>query len=178
MKPSQLAIAQAVCRYLPPLISGRVGAFLYPQKLAYRDAYQYISHSQTGSLFASSTADLHGFRFAVYGFNFWRAWAVTLAVCSRGDTIIEIGANIGTETVGFVDIVGNAGKVYAFEPLPSNYQALKNLVDLNQYPNLEIFPFAVGDRDENLYFKKPRAAHSSGTGYLATETTADAFRPD
>ena len=39
---------------------------------------------------------------------------------NNGDVILEVGANVGTETVSYADIVGPDGIVHAFEPVPSN----------------------------------------------------------
>ena len=37
-------------------------------------------------------------------------------LCRPGQTLIEVGANIGSHTVGLAKRVGPTGKVYAFEP--------------------------------------------------------------
>jgi FkbM family methyltransferase len=166
MKPMRLSVAQAVCRYLPPLISPRVRAFLYPQSRAYSDNYRITTNSQTGSPFSSTTGDYQGYRFAVHGYLNWRAWAIALAVCAPGDTILEIGANIGTETVGFADIVGCSGHVFAFEPLPSNYQALTRTLKLRHCENVTLFPFALSDKRGSIFFKIPVNQHSSGEGRI------------
>ena len=58
--------------------------------------------------------------FAVHGYFYCTAWGITLAIFAPGDTIVEVGANVGTETIGFSDIVGRSGRVIAFEPVPAN----------------------------------------------------------
>src|SRR5690606_10295851 len=133
MKPIRLSLAQTLCRYLPPILSQRVRSKIYPISVAYSDDYQFSVQSLTGSMFESRTSEYHGYKFAVHGYLYWRAWAIALAICEPGDTIIEIGANIGTETVGFADIVGGEGRVFAFEPFPDNVQSLKHLAELHQY---------------------------------------------
>jgi FkbM family methyltransferase len=92
---------------------------------------------------------------------------VAAALCSKGDTIIEIGANVGTETVGFRDIVGSHGRIVAFEPLPSNVQALNDLKVLNGWSNVDVFPFAVGDAPKTVEFVPPPNKHTSGVGHIA-----------
>lgn len=47
-----------------------------------------------------------------------------LSLIQRGDVVIDIGANRGYYTVLFFHIVGNSGKVYAFEPIPSTFEYL------------------------------------------------------
>jgi FkbM family methyltransferase len=59
-----------------------------------------------------------------------------------GDTIIEVGANIGSHTVGLAKAVGPAGKVFAFEPQRACYALLQAQIALNQISN--IYPYNVG----------------------------------
>lgn len=166
MKPTRLSIAQIMCRYLPPILAQTVRNWVYPQALAFSDDYTYIVSSQTGSSFTSSTGDFHGHVFAVHGYFNWRAWAIARVICNPGDTILEVGANIGTETVGFADIVGCRGHVFAFEPLPSNIEASTKSLKLRTCPNVTLMPIALSDRNENIAFRVPESQYSSGTGRI------------
>lgn len=49
----------------------------------------------------------------------------------EGDSVIDIGANIGLYALFFASIVGEKGAVYAFEPDSTNYNRLKDNVILN-----------------------------------------------
>ena len=169
--PPRLRLARVLCRWLPPIISMRLRSLVYPQKRAFQDDFTFRVRAQTGSLFCGSTSDFHGYPFSVHGYYEWRNWALASALCSVGDTIIEIGANVGTETVGFRDIVGAHGKVFAFEPAPMNLAVLKQLASLNYWNNVHIMPMALGDREGTVSFTLPPDKHSSGVGYVA-ETTA------
>jgi FkbM family methyltransferase len=159
-------MAQAICRPLPPIVSQRLREFVYPTEIALRDDYGFVVAGQTGSLLKSSTGDYHGYRFGVHGYFEWRNIAIAKALCRPGDTILEIGANIGTETIGYADIVGPGGKVYAFEPLPSNVAALYESLRLNPGHNVEVFPLAVGACCAPLRFSIPTEAGYSGLGHL------------
>jgi FkbM family methyltransferase len=163
-----LLLAQTVCRPMPPLISQKLRSLIYPLHCAYRDDVQFTVRSQTGSLFQSRTGDFHGYPFSVHGYYEWRNWAIALAVCSRGDTIVEIGANIGTETVGFRDIVGESGEVFAFEPLPSNLQILEQVLQLNHCQNVRVIPMALGREKSKVSFILPDKPGASGIGYVAS----------
>lgn len=46
-----------------------------------------------------------------------------------GDTVFDVGANIGLFTLFAAERCGPDGKVYAFEPLPETFAALKHNVD-------------------------------------------------
>ena len=42
-----------------------------------------------------------------------------------GDTVVDVGANIGYYTVLLADKIGKTGKIYAFEPDKTNFEILK-----------------------------------------------------
>lgn len=165
--PRRLRLAQHLCRWLPPIMSMRLRSVVYPQKMAFQDDFPFTVKSQTGSQYSGRTSDFHGYPFSVHGYYEWRNWALAAAVCAPGDTIIEIGANVGTETVGFRDIIGDSGKVFAFEPVPANLEALHHLVVLNRWRNVHVQPLALGDAECRLSFVLPPHKHASGVGHLA-----------
>lgn len=74
----------------------------------------------------------------------------------KGDVVLDIGANIGFFTLLFAKIVGETGKVYAFEPDPENFELLKKNVNLNGYKNVVMLNKAVSNKSEkvNLYISK------------------------
>lgn len=51
----------------------------------------------------------------------------------KGDIVLEIGANIGYYTLIFAKLVGEKGKVFAFEPDPTNFALLKKNIEINGY---------------------------------------------
>jgi len=55
---------------------------------------------------------------------------------TSGDVVIDIGANIGYYTLIFAKLVGNGGKVFAFEPDPTNFELLKKNVEINGFKNV------------------------------------------
>jgi FkbM family methyltransferase len=63
-----------------------------------------------------------------------------------GDTVVDIGANIGYYVLLESRLVGDTGKIYAIEPAPSNVDLLKKNVELNGYSNVEVYLYAVGDK--------------------------------
>jgi FkbM family methyltransferase len=70
----------------------------------------------------------------------------------RGRTVLEIGANIGTETVAFV-LHHGAARVIAVEPAPGNLELLRGNVALNGLEDrVEIHPVALSDADGEVAF--------------------------
>ena len=66
----------------------------------------------------------------------------------EGDIAIDVGAHTGRHTIPMALRVGDHGKVYAFEPLPSIREELLQKV-AEQYPKikdrLSVHPYALGD---------------------------------
>lgn len=64
--------------------------------------------------------------------------------------VIDIGANIGYFTTLFAKIVGENGKVYAFEPTNHYYSVLKENILVNNFTNIEIFRKGVSNKNHEL----------------------------
>lgn len=64
----------------------------------------------------------------------------------EGDIVLDLGANIGYYTLLFSRLVGDKGKVIAFEPAPESFELLVRNVRLNNCQNVEVHKAAVSDR--------------------------------
>jgi FkbM family methyltransferase len=173
--PPRLAIARAVARLLPPGFARRLTDVLYPASEARRDEYLAVTRSITGSRFRGRTSDYYGHQFSVTGYFAWKNYAVAAAVCPRGSKVIEVGANVGTETLAYRDIVGSSGHVYAIEPAPHNQAALSALIEINGWANVTILPFALGSRTGTVAFSLPPPGNS-GMGHVVPSSEASQGR--
>ena len=63
-----------------------------------------------------------------------------------GDVVLDLGAHVGYFTLIAARCVGAEGRVYAFEPEPSNYRLLQSNVVRNGYRHVITVPLAVSDR--------------------------------
>jgi FkbM family methyltransferase len=70
-----------------------------------------------------------------------------------GDIVIDVGANIGTTVIPSSLIVGEAGKVYAFEPHPRIFSYLKGNLRLNKIVNVEAYNTALGNQKGSIYLQ-------------------------
>ncbi len=74
-----------------------------------------------------------------------------------GDVAYDIGANIGVHTIFMAKKVNEKGRVIAFEPETTNYEALRKNIGLNGLNKNNITPVkvALGDKADtgNLYIK-------------------------
>ncbi len=79
-----------------------------------------------------------------------------------GDTVYDIGSNVGVYTVFLAKVVGDTGSIIAFEPHPATYQLLLENIKLNGLLNVRPFQKAVGERNsqEKLYIGELIANYS------------------
>lgn len=68
--------------------------------------------------------------------------------------ILDVGANIGIMTYHLSKKFENR-TIYAIEPIPSNFVVLKKIVSKYNLTNVDLLPFAVGDKTENLEMVLP-----------------------
>jgi FkbM family methyltransferase len=80
-----------------------------------------------------------------------------------GSIFVDIGANIGYETLWGAFLVGAQGKVYAFEPIAHLAEQIKESIHLNEYSNITLLQKAAGEKDgkERIYFHKEDAGLTS-----------------
>jgi FkbM family methyltransferase len=65
-----------------------------------------------------------------------------------GDTVVDIGANIGCFTVMAASIVGPSGRVISIEPEPESYKLLCHNIQLNNLSNVTALNLAISDKNE------------------------------
>lgn len=73
---------------------------------------------------------------------------------NEGDTVWDVGANIGYFTLEFARSVGSQGKVLSFEPHPEIFKVLQRNVSRNKYQNISLQNVACGEEAtfSKLYF--------------------------
>ena len=72
-------------------------------------------------------------------------------VLRAGDFVVEVGANIGSHTVGFARHVGPSGQVHAFEPQRACYALLQAQLALNRLGNVVAHNKALGSHPGELW---------------------------
>lgn len=105
----------------------------------------------------------------VYYQGNYRPWVIDQFVqyIQEGDTVIDVGANIGSYSLRFAQKVGKTGRVFAFEPEPSVFQRLQDNLALNQTSNLEALAMAVADDAGELeFFVTPEDSENHGRSAL------------
>lgn len=95
-------------------------------------------------------------------------WEPTLTATIRaklqpGQTFIDVGANVGYYTIIASKIVGDSGRVVAFEPEPENFAILQHNVEANGCKNVVLVQKALADKPGSLTLmlsSKNKGAHS------------------
>lgn len=93
------------------------------------------------------------------------SWAVR-QLLDRGDTVIDVGANIGWFVCTAAPLIGQVGRLEAFEPQPEIAQALRETVALNQLSQVSIHEFALSEENGRTQFHV--LAGNSGAGRIGT----------
>lgn len=72
---------------------------------------------------------------------------------SSGNSVLDLGANIGYYAIMEAKKIGKKGKVYAIEPDPRNFKFLKKNISLNSLENLfEVQQGAISNKTEKAEF--------------------------
>ena len=111
-------------------------------------------------MFLDSLDSLH---LSIYGTYETFLTSIITQEVKKGDTVVDIGANIGYHTLNFARLVGETGKVYAFEPDHDNFSILKKNVELNGYKNVVLVNKAITNKTgrTKLYLsQKNMGAHT------------------
>lgn len=62
-----------------------------------------------------------------------------------GDVFLDVGANIGYLSAIAASLVGPAGQVHCFEPVPEYFERLQKLIELNPEYNIRVDSRAAGE---------------------------------
>jgi len=87
----------------------------------------------------------------------------------QGETALDIGANIGVQTLRLAQAVGETGTVYAFEPQRRVFQLLCSNLAQNEIPNVYAYFAAVGQSNGTARIATPNYAQSGN--YSAVSVT-------
>jgi len=84
-----------------------------------------------------------------------------------GNIVFDIGAYVGDTALWFSKAVGPQGKVYAFEPEPSNFEKLKANLERNKVTNVIPLQLALSENEGEMQIA------SGGGSSTITETAGD-----
>lgn len=74
--------------------------------------------------------------------------AVVRETLRRGDTFVDVGANIGYFVAMAANLVGPSGHVIAIEPMDKNVQLISAAIWRNKFHHVEVHPVAAGKNSQ------------------------------
>lgn len=79
----------------------------------------------------------------------------------KGNVVLDLGAHIGYYTLIFAKLVGENGKVIAFEPDPDNFALLEKNVKVNDYQNVTLVQKVISNKTgkAKLYLSEVTPGH-------------------
>lgn len=90
-----------------------------------------------------------------------------------GDVAFDIGANIGHHTVFFSKLVGEGGKVFAFEPQQEIFRFASANLALNGCWNTSLMQGCLGDQDGQLFMAPISYEEPNNFGALSVASTTE-----
>lgn len=125
---------------------------------------------------------LHKFKKAYYAHLItrtpekWMERDVLIAdhLVSPGDTVLDIGASLGSFSRFLAKRVGANGQVYAFEPIPATYDFLRNNMRKLRLTNVECVNFALSNAEKAETMVIPTYRWGQECWYDAQVKRADA----
>jgi len=97
---------------------------------------------------------------------------------SEGDTVVDVGANSGWETLFFSRSVGMSGRVISIEAHPRTFRCLSRMCEKNRLENVTLVQAAVGDQEREVQFSDSDDHEANriigvGSGIRVAGTTLD-----
>lgn len=91
-----------------------------------------------------------------------------------GDWVVDIGANVGHYTKKLSDLVGQSGRVIAFEPVPETFALLAANVALFSHRNVTLLNLAASDQTAVAGIRIPDFRETGLKNYYEASLTAQA----
>ncbi len=100
-----------------------------------------------------------------------------------GDSVIDVGAHIGSMAIVAAACTGTTGKVLAFEPVAKFATIIQANVTKNNLDGIiTVFPFAVGANTQNVFInddvKDDTTNHVAASGTVVKQVTLDEYTKD
>jgi FkbM family methyltransferase len=106
-------------------------------------------------------------------------------IASRRVNVIDIGANIGYYTILASRLAGPEQRVFSFEPQANIVSKLRRNIEVNALRNVEVFPYALSDKDGTVNFNVPPegaeaygSMHANGRFEVARTVEVEMHRLD
>jgi FkbM family methyltransferase len=89
---------------------------------------------------------------------------LVMSLLKPGMTIVDVGANIGYYVLMFEKKVGKQGRIICFEPEPDNLRELNRNISENNFKNVTVHEFVLGNTEGTVNFQGGITGKVSKTG--------------
>lgn len=89
-----------------------------------------------------------------------------------GDTVYDIGANVGYVSLSLAKQVGPTGQVIAFEPIPSSADAFRQNIKINGITNVRLLNLAASDKSGETVIRMTENAATASLVWHRNEPSA------
>ncbi len=84
----------------------------------------------------------------------WEEFNLIKDYLQPGNTVADIGSNMGYYTIWMSKFIGSRGKIHSFEPDAGNFKKLTDNCNLNNLVNVKLNNVALSDKNGMLEFTK------------------------
>jgi len=182
MELAWVAIVRLIVRLLPERFRYRAANMLYPFSGKLNQGVDitigYLS-DKYGLKYLVNTRDYIGWHIFFLGAYEKDTNEIMSRYIKEGMTVVEAGANHGSETVIIGKLIGEKGRLYAFEPLPILIERLSINIKINKQEDyVKIVPFALGELEQTIQFHiadEKLSNQGMGSKYLFSLATKTIF---
>lgn len=123
-------------------------------------------------MYVNAADDVIAPEILAYGFHEKYETELLKKIVKPSMIFVDIGANIGYYSLVAAQLVGQSGKVYAFEPDPINYHLLLSNIETNHFRNIVPIQKAVSNQADSVKLFLDRGnfgAHTLSESNIQTE---------
>ena len=97
----------------------------------------------------------------------------------KGDTFLDIGANIGLFSLEAVNRIGPEGRIFSFEPSPKTFARLKENVEVNNIRTIKPINIGLSNKEDILHINVSENGYDAWNSFAHSDdgkfhTTAEA----
>jgi FkbM family methyltransferase len=122
-----------------------------------------------GFKFLAEPTSLIGWHVLYFGVYDYENERLLRSLLRPGGVVLDVGANVGWDTLTMASLVGPSGRVVAFEPNPNVRDRLVANIARNSLAQVTVLPLALADRAGSVHFHTPLATEvGAGDGHIAS----------
>jgi len=150
VRPAFIRLFHAYMRHVPFVVGKRLLWRRFAVRFLDGAAHPFVTKTVFGARIAGNTEDF--IQSYIYYFGVWEPHLTHFIEerLARGDTFVDVGANIGYFSLLASSLVGSRGTVVAIEASPGIFAQLQANIALNRADNIRALNVAVTDQETTV----------------------------